>query len=63
MAAIRKIEELSTNPNFVGYYDIEEARKWDLEDMYDTGARIGREEGIEKGIEQKQSKWQNNYWH
>lgn len=65
MAAIRKVEELSTDPNFVGYYDVEEARKWDLEDMYDTGVRIGREEGIsqrnieiaksllEKGIDNK----------
>jgi predicted transposase/invertase (TIGR01784 family) len=56
MAAIRKVEDLSTDPNFIGYYDIEEARKQDLEDMKNTGIRIGmeqgREEGREEGIEQ-----------
>jgi predicted transposase/invertase (TIGR01784 family) len=41
MAAIRKVEDLSTDPNFIGYYDIEEARKQDLEDMKNTGIRIG----------------------
>lgn len=50
MAAVRKVEELSTDPNFVGYYDIEEARKQELEDMKATGFRIGHEEGKEAGI-------------
>ena len=54
MAAIRKVEDLSTDPNFVGYYDIEEARKQDLEDMKATGFRIGHEEGKKQGIEQGQ---------
>jgi hypothetical protein len=49
MAAIRKVEDLSTNPNFVGYYDIEEARRQDKEDMKNTGIRIGMERGIKKG--------------
>ena len=48
MAAIRKVEDLSTDPDFVGYYDVEEARKWDLEDMKDTGIRIGEERGSKK---------------
>jgi predicted transposase/invertase (TIGR01784 family) len=52
MAAIRKVEDLSTDPNFIGYYDIEEARRQDLEDMKNTGIRIGMERGVEKGIEQ-----------
>jgi predicted transposase/invertase (TIGR01784 family) len=52
MAAIRKVEDLSTDPNFIGYYDIEEARKQDLEDMKNTGIRIGMEQGREEGREQ-----------
>jgi predicted transposase/invertase (TIGR01784 family) len=48
MAAIRKVEDLSTNPEFIGYYDIEEARRQDLEDMKDTGIRIGMEEGVKQ---------------
>lgn len=32
MAAIRKVEDLSTDPEFIGYYDLEEAHKWDIED-------------------------------
>ena len=46
MACVRRVEELSTDPNFIGYYDIEEARRQELEDMKDTGIRIGKEEGI-----------------
>jgi predicted transposase/invertase (TIGR01784 family) len=52
MAAIRKVEDLSTDPNFIGYYDIEEARKQDLEDMKNTGIRIGMEQGREQGREE-----------
>ena len=37
MACIRRVEELSTDPNFVGYYDLEEAHKQDLSDSYETG--------------------------
>ena len=37
MACIRKVEELSTDPEFVGYYDIEEAHKQELADSYNTG--------------------------
>ena len=37
MACIRKVEELSTDPDFVGYYDLEEAHKQDLSDSYETG--------------------------
>jgi len=49
MACIRKVEDLSTDPNFIGYYDIEEARRQEIEDMKATGFRMGREEGREEG--------------
>ena len=45
MACIRKVEELSTDPEFVGYYDIEEAHKQELADSYNTG--------YDKGINQR----------
>ena len=44
MSCIRKVEELSTDPNFVGYYDLEEAHRQDIASSYDTGL----EEGMEK---------------
>ncbi len=50
MAAIRTVEELSTDPNFVGYYDLEEAHKQELEDMRETGY----DDGIEKGKTENQ---------
>ena len=45
MACIRKVEELSTDPEFVGYYDLEEAHRQDLNDSYNTGY----DEGIDVG--------------
>ena len=45
MACVRKVEDLSCDPNFIGYYDIEEARRQEMEDTWDTGLRMGREEG------------------
>ena len=42
MACIRKVEELSTDPEFVGYYDIEEAHKQELADSYNTGYDKGK---------------------
>ena len=50
MAAVRRVSELSTDPNFVGYYDLEEAHKQDLEDMRETGY----DEGIVEGEKKKQ---------
>ena len=44
MAAIRKVEDLSTDPKFIGYYDIEDAIA--------TGTRQGIEQGISQGISQ-----------
>ena len=49
MAAVRKVEDLSKDPNFVGYYDKEEAHKWDLEDMRETGYDEGKKKGIQQG--------------
>ena len=48
MACIRRVEELSTDPDFVGYYDLEEAHKQYLSDSYETGY----DEGISKGKEE-----------
>ena len=54
MACIRKVEELSTDPDFVGYYDLEEAHKQDLSDSYETGYDDGMNKGKEDGkIEEK----------
>ena len=51
MSCIRKVEELSTDPNFVGYYDLEEAHRQDIASSYDTGLEEGMEKGIEQGME------------
>ncbi len=57
MAAIRKVEDLSSDPEFIGYYDIEEAHKWELEDMkqtgFDEGLVEGKKETAKKMIEEK----------
>ena len=54
MACIRRVEELSTDPDFVGYYDLEEAHKQDLSDSYETGYDDGINKGKEDGkIEEK----------
>ena len=45
MACIRRVEELSTDPDFVGYYDLEEAHKQDLSDSYETGYDDGMNKG------------------
>ena len=50
MAAFRKVEDLSSDPELIGYYDLEEARKFELEDLKSTAIRIGKEEGREEGI-------------
>ena len=54
MACIRKGEDLSTDPDFVGYYDIEEARKQENWEFKQTGIRIGKEEGKKEGERNKQ---------
>lgn len=44
MAAFRKVEDLSTDPNFIGYYDYEQAHQDDIE--------MAKQTGYEQGIEQ-----------
>ena len=52
MACVRRVEELREDPDFVRYYDYEEAHKQDLEASYDTGLERGIEQGLEQGLEQ-----------
>jgi len=56
MAAFRKVEDLSTDPEFIGYYDYEEAHKDDIEMAeyfgYENGVKQGIEQGTKLGIEQ-----------
>ena len=52
MAAFRKVEDLSTDPNFIGYYDYEQAHQDDLEMAEYTGMKKGIEQGIKQGVEQ-----------
>ena len=44
MSVIRTVEELSRDPKFAGYYDLEEKHRQDLMDEKLTGIRIGKEE-------------------
>ena len=49
---MKKIEQLTQDEEFMGYYDLEEKHKWQINDSYETG--------IEQGIHQKQidiAKW------
>ena len=52
MAGYRKVEDLSTDPEFIGYYDYEQAHQDDLEMAEYTGLKKGIEQGIKQGIEQ-----------
>ena len=51
MSGIEKVEDLISDPNFAGAYDIEERRQRELEDFHDTGYRKGKEAGIVHGME------------
>ena len=48
LKAIEKVEKYMENEEFIGLYDTEERRKWELNEM----KLAGFEQGIEKGIEQ-----------
>ena len=50
MAAIRSVKDLSTDPNFIGYYDEKEAIAWDLEDMRLTGIDEGENKKQEEVV-------------
>ena len=44
MSAIRKVEDLSADPKFIGYYDIEEAHIQDIEGAKESGYNEGKNE-------------------
>ena len=52
MAAIRRVEDLSRDPRFVGYYDIEEANRQARIEFEETGFRRGKEIGHELGMKE-----------
>ena len=45
MSGIDKVEDLISDPNFAGAYDIEERRQRELEDFHETGYLKGKDEG------------------
>ena len=50
MAAVRTVKDLSRDPEFVGYYNLEEAHKQDLIAAEDYGLEKGYSKGIEQGM-------------
>ena len=52
MAAVRTVKDLSRDPEFVGYYNLEEAHKQDLIAAEDYGIKKGYSKGIEKGTKE-----------
>lgn len=49
MAAKRTVKDLTTNPEFIGYYDYEEARKDELEEEKYYARQVGYDEGRTEG--------------
>ena len=56
MAAIRTVEDLTTDPDLIGYYDYEEAHKQELREAKD----FGLEEGVRLGEKQTKLDTANN---
>ena len=54
MAGYRKVEDLSTDPEFIGYYDYEQAHQDVIEMAEYTALKKGIEQGTKLGIEQKE---------
>lgn len=48
MACLRTVEDLTTDPDLIGYYDYEEAKKQDIRDAKELGIEQGLEQGIKK---------------
>ena len=48
MSVIRTVAELSQDPEFAGYYDLEEKHRQQIEDAKETGY----DEGIHEGVKQ-----------
>ncbi len=53
LKAIEKVEKYMEDEEFIGYYDIEERRKWEMNEMKLAGIEEGMKQGIEKGIEKR----------
>ena len=52
MSAIEKVEEYMKDEEFIGVYDLEERRKWEMDEMKLAGLQEGIAEGLAQGIEQ-----------
>ncbi len=60
MSVIRTVAELSQDPEFAGYYDLEEKHRQQIEDAKETGYDEGIQEGIQKGIHEGIQKGEHN---
>ena len=49
MAMVRTVEQLYTDPKYIGYYDVAEAERQEKEDIYLTGELEGRTAGLQEG--------------
>ena len=47
---VKKVEELTSDEEFVLYYDLEEKHKQEKESAYELGVERGLEQGVEQGI-------------
>ena len=52
MAMVRTVEQLYTDPKYIGYYDVAEAERQEKEDIYLTGALNGEAKGRASGIKE-----------
>lgn len=49
---MKKIEQLTQDEEFMGYYKLEEKHKWQINDAYETGYLDGLKLGLEQVIHQ-----------
>ena len=52
MAMVRTVEQLYTDPKYIGYYDVAEAERQEKEDIYLTGALDGEAKGRSSGLQE-----------
>ena len=52
MAMVRTVEQLYTDPKYIGYYDVAEAERQEKEDIYLTGALNGEAKGRASGLQE-----------
>ncbi len=50
---VKKVEELTSDEEFVLYYDLEEKHKQEKESAYELGVERGLEQGVEQGSKQE----------